>query len=157
MQSAQWLPAAWLCPVLAACSPSAPPADLCRYIPAGTRAFALEGDPALAMDNAINTLSLDTRRHGDEKRKHCGQSLTAEAGVDDAAIVAAMQKTLGPDWQYRRDYPSHHADIRIYLWQSGGHARSVQYYALVSHQKIINPQDEPQNAIRPLETVYISE
>lgn len=78
MPSAQWLPVALLCPVRAACSPSAPPADLCRHIPAGLRAFALKGNPALAMDNAINPLSLETRRHADEKRKHFGQGLTVQ-------------------------------------------------------------------------------
>lgn len=150
-----------LCLTLAACSPPAPKdarLDLCRHVPAGTRVFVVQGESSPFFSNEIVALSVDTRRHEAEKRKHCGQRLTALPGISDAELVAAIQDTLGDSWQYRDDRPSLSADVRIHLWQSTSRFWPKQYYALISYQNTLQiEKDTQETAIRPLETLYLAD
>lgn len=139
--------------LLAACTPLPDrQKELCAYAPYGAAPFALEGDPDRQLSQAITRVLQDTgEQNANTPRKRCGARLSAQPGIDDAAIVAAVSDTLGAGWQYQRDTAN--ADIKLHLWHTQSRFWPRQYYALAAYPNIL--QDAQGRPFRPLQTLYL--
>ena len=136
--------------LLTACTP--PPnrkSELCHYEPRGSARFTQRGDPGHALDRAINTFINDTRpANTRDKRTRCGIVLTAQ--TDDAALIAAVQETLGTGWQYHSDTRA--ADTITHIWQTRSNFWPTQHYILVSYRHTL--RDAQGRPYRPLHSLY---